>query len=76
MKIQGLGGDIIGIASKNGVVSGPNNIGYGSPRLNSDSTFNRTGKVQLGECGQSDGVIIGSKIWEGEWAEEELKPMG
>ena len=32
LKQQGLGGDIISIASKNGLVSGPNNVGYGTAK--------------------------------------------
>ena len=30
MKAQGFGGDIVNIASKNALVSGPNNIAYGT----------------------------------------------
>ena len=32
MRTQALGGNIINIASKNGLVSGPNNIGYGTAK--------------------------------------------
>ena len=32
MRKQGIGGDIINIVSKNAVVAGPNNAGYGSAK--------------------------------------------
>src|SRR5690606_1082802 len=32
LKKQGLGGNIINIASKNGLVAGPNNVGYGTAK--------------------------------------------
>jgi len=32
LRKQGLGGDIIHIASKNGLVAGPNNVGYGTAK--------------------------------------------
>ncbi len=32
LKQQGVGGDIINIVSKNALVSGPNNAGYGSAK--------------------------------------------
>ena len=32
MRQQGLGGDIVNIASKNGLVAGPNNVAYGTAK--------------------------------------------
>ncbi|MGB2554921.1 MAG: SDR family NAD(P)-dependent oxidoreductase, partial [Flavobacteriaceae bacterium] len=81
MKIQGLGGDIISIASKNGVVSGPNNIGYGTAKA-AQQHMTRLLAAELGKAQirvnvvNPDGVIIGSKIWEGEWAEGRAKAYG
>ena len=80
-KKQGLGGDIIHIASKNGIVSGPNNIAYGTAKaaqqhmtrlLAAELAIN---KIRVNTV-NPDGVIIGSKIWEGEWAEGRAKAYG
>jgi rhamnulose-1-phosphate aldolase/alcohol dehydrogenase len=81
MRKQKLGGDIINIASKNGLVSGPNNVAYGTAKA-AQQHMTRLLAAELG--GDSirvntinpDGVIIGSKIWEGEWAEGRAKAYG
>ncbi|WP_116126866.1 bifunctional aldolase/short-chain dehydrogenase [Lewinella sp. IMCC34183] len=81
MKQQGLGGDIIPIASKNGLVSGPNNVAYGTAKA-AQQHMARLLAAELGEHGirvntvNPDGVIIGSKIWEGAWAEGRAKAYG
>lgn len=81
MKTQGLSGDIINIASKNGLVSGPNNIGYGTAKA-AQQHMTRLLAAELGKEGirvntvNPDGVIVGSKIWEGEWAEGRAKAYG
>ena len=81
MRQQGLGGDFISIASKNGLVSGPNNVGYGT----SKAAQQHMARLMAAELGgdkirvnivNPDGVIIGSKIWEGEWAEGRAKAYG
>src|SRR5690606_15730857 len=48
MKQQGLGGDIINIASKNGLVSGPKNAGYGSAKA-AQLHMNRLMAAELGD---------------------------
>mgnify|MGYP001813882294 CR=1 FL=1 len=81
MRKQGLGGDFISIASKNGLVSGPNNVGYGTAKA-AQQHMARLLAAELGEdkirvnIVNPDGVIVGSKIWEGAWAEGRAKAYG
>ena len=78
MRKQGLGGDFISIASKNGLVSGPNNVGYGTAKA-AQQHMSRLLAAELGgdhirvNTVNPDGVIVGSKIWEGDWAEGRAK---
>lgn len=81
MRKQNLGGDFIAIASKNGLVSGPNNVGYGTAKA-SQQHMARLLAAELGgdkirvNTVNPDGVIVGSKIWEGDWAEGRAKAYG
>lgn len=81
MKKQELGGDIISIASKNGLVAGPNNVAYGTAKA-SQQHMARLLAAELGSdkirvnTVNPDGVIVGSKIWEGDWAEGRAKAYG
>ena len=81
MKKQGLGGNIVNIASKNGLVSGPNNAGYGTAKA-AQMHLSRLLAAELAKdqirvnTVNPDGVIVGSKIWEGEWAEGRAKAHG
>ena len=81
MRDQGNGGDFISIASKNGLVSGPNNVGYGTAKA-AQQHMSRLLAAELGgdhikvNTVNPDGVIIGSKIWEGAWAEGRAKAYG
>lgn len=81
MRSQGLGGDIINIASKNGLVSGPNNVAYGTAKA-AQQHMSRLLAAELGadkirvNVVNPDGVIVGSKIWEGDWAEGRAKAYG
>ncbi|GAA0873339.1 bifunctional rhamnulose-1-phosphate aldolase/short-chain dehydrogenase [Gangjinia marincola] len=78
LKKQDLGGDLIHIASKNGLVSGPNNVGYGTAKA-AQQHMTRLLAAELGSLKirvntvNPDGVIVGSKIWEGDWAEGRAK---
>jgi rhamnulose-1-phosphate aldolase/alcohol dehydrogenase len=78
MKAQGLGGDIVNIASKNGLVSGPNNVAYGTAKA-AQLHMSRLLAAELGpdkirvNIVNPDAVITGSKIWEGAWAEGRAK---
>ena len=78
MRKQGLGGNIVNIASKNGLVAGPKNVGYGTAKA-AQQHMSRLLAAELGpekirvNTVNPDGVIIGSKIWEGDWAEGRAK---
>lgn len=81
MRKQNLGGNIVNIASKNGLVSGPNNVGYGTAKA-SQMHMSRllaaelaTDQIRVNTV-NPDGVIIGSKIWKGDWAEGRAKAYG
>jgi rhamnulose-1-phosphate aldolase/alcohol dehydrogenase len=81
MKKQGMGGDIINIVSKNALVSGPNNAGYGSAkaaqlhlsRLNAAELA--ADKIRVNVI-NPDAVIADSKIWSSGWAEGRAKAYG
>ncbi|WP_374446390.1 bifunctional aldolase/short-chain dehydrogenase [Epilithonimonas sp.] len=81
MKKQGLGGDIVNIASKNGLVAGPNNVAYGTAKA-AQQHMTRLLAAELAadkirvNVVNPDGVIVGSKIWEGSWAEGRAKANG
>jgi len=81
MRKQDLGGDIIHIASKNGLVSGPNNVAYGTAKA-AQQHMTRLLAAELGadhirvNTVNPDGVIVGSKIWEGDWAEGRANAYG
>ena len=78
---QGLGGDYIAIASKNGLVAGPNNVAYGTAKAAQQHMVRLLAaelakdKVRVNTV-NPDGVITGSKIWEGSWAEGRAKANG
>lgn len=81
MRKQGLGGDIVSIASKNGLVAGPNNVGYGTAKAAQQHMTRLLAAELAGDkirvnTVNPDGVIVGSKIWEGEWAEGRAKAYG
>jgi rhamnulose-1-phosphate aldolase/alcohol dehydrogenase len=81
MRRQGFGGDILDIVSKNALVSGPNNAGYGSAKA-AQLHLARLNAAELGKDGirvnvvNPDAVIAGSNIWSGGWAEGRAKAYG
>jgi rhamnulose-1-phosphate aldolase/alcohol dehydrogenase len=81
MRKQGLGGDIINIVSKNAVVAGPNNPGYGSAKA-AQAHLTRLMAAELGadkirvNTVNPDAVISDSNIWAGGWAEGRAKAYG
>ena len=81
LRAQGFGGDIINIASKNALVSGPNNVGYGTAKA-AQIHMSRLLAAELGKdkirvnVVNPDAVIEGSRIWEGKWAEGRAKAYG
>ena len=78
MRRQNMGGDVINIVSKNAIVSGPNNSGYGSAKA-AQLHLSRLNAAELGpdkirvNVVNPDAVISNSKIWEGAWAEGRAK---
>ncbi len=81
MKKQGFGGDIVNIVSKNALVSGPNNAGYGSAKA-AQLHLSRLNAAELGgdkirvNTVNPDAVITDSNIWAGGWAEGRAKAYG
>jgi len=81
MRKQDIGGDVLNIVSKNALVSGPNNAGYGSAKA-AQLHLSRLNAAELGKdkirvnTVNPDAVISDSKIWEGEWAEGRAKAYG
>ena len=81
MRKQDLGGDVINIVSKNALVSGPNNTGYGSAKA-AQLHLSRLTAAELGDdeirvnVVNPDAVISDSKIWKGAWADGRAKAYG
>jgi len=81
MRKQNLGGDILNIVSKNSIVAGPNNTGYGSAKA-AQAHLTRLLAAELGIDGirvnmvNPDAVIADSNIWAGGWAEGRAKAYG
>ena len=81
MQKQVMGGDILNIVSKNALVSGPNNAGYGSAKA-AQLHLSRLNAAELGKdkirvnVVNPDAVISGSNIWSGGWAEGRAKAYG
>ncbi|SEG68129.1 bifunctional aldolase/short-chain dehydrogenase [Sphingobacterium lactis] len=81
LKAQGIGGDVINIVSKNALVSGPNNAGYGSAKA-AQLHLSRLNAAELGMAKirvnvvNPDAVISDSNIWAGGWAEGRAKAYG
>jgi rhamnulose-1-phosphate aldolase/alcohol dehydrogenase len=72
MTAQGMGGDIVYIASKNAVFAGPSNVAYGAAKADQAHQV-RLLAAELGEHGirvngiNPDGVVRGSGIFAGGW---------
>jgi rhamnulose-1-phosphate aldolase/alcohol dehydrogenase len=81
MRKQNIGGDIINVVSKNAVVAGPNNAGYGSAKA-AQAHLTRLLAAELGgdkirvNTVNPDAVIADSNIWAGGWAEGRAKAYG
>jgi rhamnulose-1-phosphate aldolase/alcohol dehydrogenase len=78
---QGLGGDIVYIASKNGVFAGPNNVAYGAAKADQAHQV-RLLAAELGQYGirvngvNPDGVVRGSGIFAGGWGAQRAAVYG
>ena len=74
LKLQEKGGNFITIASKNGLVAGPNNVAYGTAKAAQQHMTRllaaelASEKIRVNTV-NPDGVIVGCKIWEGAWAQ-------
>ncbi len=81
MKLQGHGGDIVNIASKNGLVAGAKNVAYGTAKA-AQLHMSRLMAAELAEdkikvnVVNPDAVIENSNIWEGGWGENRAKAYG
>jgi rhamnulose-1-phosphate aldolase/alcohol dehydrogenase len=81
MIAQGMGGDIVYIASKNGVFAGPNNVAYGAAKADQAHQV-RLLAAELGEHGikvngvNPDGVVRGSGIFAGGWGAQRAAVYG
>lgn len=81
MRQQSFGGDILNIVSKNALVAGPNNAGYGSAKA-AQLHLSRLNAAELGpdkirvNSINPDAVIADSNIWAGGWAEGRAKAYG
>jgi rhamnulose-1-phosphate aldolase/alcohol dehydrogenase len=81
MVAQGMGGDIVYIASKNAVFAGPNNVAYGAAKADQAHQV-RLLAAELGEHGirvngvNPDGVVRGSGIFAGGWGAQRAAVYG
>lgn len=81
MTVQGLGGDIVYIASKNAVFAGPNNIAYSATKADQAHQV-RLLAAELGEHGirvngvNPDGVVRGSGIFAAGWGAQRAAVYG
>lgn len=81
LRRQDLGGDIVNVVSKNSIVAGPNNAGYGSAKA-AQAHLSRLLAAELGadkirvNTVNPDAVISDSNIWSGGWAEGRAKAYG
>ncbi|MEV0393349.1 bifunctional aldolase/short-chain dehydrogenase [Polymorphospora rubra] len=78
---QGMGGDIVYIASKNAVFAGPNNVAYGAAKADQAHQV-RLLAAELGAHGvrvngvNPDGVVRGSGIFAGGWGADRAAVYG
>ncbi len=81
MRDQGMGGDIVYICSKNSVVAGPDNVGYGAAKADQAHQV-RLLAAELGQFGirvngiNPDGVVRGSGIFAGGWGAKRAAVYG
>jgi rhamnulose-1-phosphate aldolase/alcohol dehydrogenase len=81
MAAQGMGGDIVYIASKNSVFAGPNNVAYGAAKADQAHQV-RLLAAELGEHGirvngvNPDGVVRGSGIFAAGWGAQRAAVYG
>src|SRR6201999_2107809 len=78
---QGMGGDLVYIASKNAVFAGPNNVAYGAAKADQAHQV-RLLAAELGAHGirvngvNPDAVVRGSGIFAGGWGAQRAAVYG
>lgn len=81
MRVQGMGGSIVFVASKNGLAASPNASAYCTAKA-SEIHLARCLALEGAEAGirvnvvNPDAVLRGSKIWEGEWLDQRASTYG
>ncbi|WP_238367712.1 bifunctional rhamnulose-1-phosphate aldolase/short-chain dehydrogenase [Mesobacterium pallidum] len=81
MRVQGIGGSVVFVASKNGLAASPNASAYCTAKA-SEIHLARCLALEGAEAGirvnvvNPDAVLRGSKIWEGEWLEQRASTYG
>ncbi|WP_425073432.1 bifunctional rhamnulose-1-phosphate aldolase/short-chain dehydrogenase [Sagittula sp. S175] len=81
MRVQGMGGSIVFVASKNGLAASPNASAYCTAKA-SEILLARCLELEGAEAGirvnvvNPDAVLRGSKIWEGEWLDQRASTYG
>lgn len=81
MRVQGMGGSIVFVASKNGLAASPNASAYCTAKA-SEIHLARCLALEGAGAGirvnvvNPDAVLRGSKIWQGEWLEQRAATYG
>ncbi|WP_339692694.1 bifunctional rhamnulose-1-phosphate aldolase/short-chain dehydrogenase [Celeribacter baekdonensis] len=81
LRVQGIGGSVVFVASKNGLAASPNASAYCTAKA-SEIHLARCLALEGAEAGirvnvvNPDAVLKGSKIWEGEWLEQRAGTYG
>jgi NAD(P)-dependent dehydrogenase (short-subunit alcohol dehydrogenase family) len=81
LRLQGMGGDIVYISSKNSVFAGPNNVAYSATKADQAHQV-RLLAAELGPDGvrvngiNPDGVVRGSGIFAGGWGAQRAATYG
>lgn len=80
-RVQGIGGSVVFIASKNGLAASPNASAYCTAKA-SEIHLARCLALEGAEAGirvnvvNPDAVLRGSKIWEGDWLDQRASTYG
>ena len=81
MRVQGIGGSVVFVASKNGLAASPNASAYCTAKA-SEIHLARCLALEGAEAGirvnvvNPDAVLRGSKIWEGDWLDKRASTYG
>ncbi|EAQ13288.1 short chain dehydrogenase [Rhodobacterales bacterium HTCC2654] len=81
MRVQGIGGSVVFVASKNGLAASPNASAYCTAKA-SEIHLARCLALEGADVGirvnvvNPDAVLRGSKIWEGEWLDQRASTYG